>query len=217
MNRNIIILGVIVAIVAVGAAVMMFPSLSVDGADKSNLDILGNGKIAENGTLNVKLSNSEGIALKDKEIHLTVKDANGSVVFEKSAKTFVNGVANIKMENVSSGEYEVSATFDGDKNHTAATASEKLVIGNPQDDSDDDNSTSTDDASSDDGSDDSSTQSSSSSSSQSSSSYNGYSPYNYYDGGSSYDDGGGQQSDGGNPTPDPVDGGGGESQTDSQT
>lgn len=86
MDKRIIILGVIVAIVAVGAAAWMFLSPSVDDADKSNLDILGNGTIAENGTLNVKLSNSEGIALKDKEIHLTVKDSNGSVVFEKQQK-----------------------------------------------------------------------------------------------------------------------------------
>ncbi|WP_407454180.1 hypothetical protein, partial [Methanobrevibacter sp.] len=154
MNKKIlIILGVIVAIAAVGAAAMMFSaSLPNDDADKSKIDILGNGTIAENGTLNVKLSNSEGIALKDKDIHLSIKDSNGSVVFEKSAKTFVNGVANIKIENVSAGEYEVNATFNGDKNHSASSVSEKLVINGTDDNSTDDSSTSSDDTSGDTGS-----------------------------------------------------------------
>ena len=209
MDRKIlIILGVIVVVAAAGAATFMFASPSNDGSnDESKIDILGNGNISENGTLNVKLSNSEGIALKDKEIHISVKDSNGSVVFEKSAKTFVNGIANIKIENVSAGEYEVSATFDGDKNHTAASASEKLVIGNPQDDSDDDNSTSTDDASSDADSDDGSAQSSSSSS---------YSPSRSYDYNPSYDGGG---SDSGDVSPAPVEpiDGGGDSSSDSPT
>ena len=120
-----IILGVIVAIAVVIAAFML---LSAEDTNLSKLDILGNGTIGENGTLNVKLSNEEGVALKDKEVHVTVKNSKGKVVFENSAKTYVNGVANVKIENVSAGEYEVNVTFDGDENYTACSISEKLII-----------------------------------------------------------------------------------------
>ena len=170
-KRILIILGGIVVILAVIAAVLTFTLSGSDDPSYTQLDILGNGTIGENGTLNVKLTNGEGIALKDKEIHVTVKDKNGSVVFEKSAKTYVNGVANVKVENVSPGEYDVNVTFDGDNNFTACSLSEKLTIaqGVVEEDTDSDADTGDDSTSS------SQSQSSSSSSYSRSSSSNSYS------------------------------------------
>ena len=104
MKKIIIILGIILAVLlAIAAVFTLFPSESSEVNNSTNLDILGNGTIGENGTLNVKLSNGEGIALRDKQINVVVKDENGSVVFEDSAQTHVNGVANVKVENVTPG------------------------------------------------------------------------------------------------------------------
>ena len=167
-KKIIIILGIIVVIAAVLAA-FMFSSFGEDTAS-SQLDILGGGSIPENGTLNVKLSNGDGVALKDKEVHVVVKNSKGKVVFDKSSKTYVNGVANVKIENVSPGKYDVNVTFDGDENYTACSIAEKLIIakGAVEEDTDDD----TDDASA------AADDTSSSSQSQSSSSYSSrqYSP-----------------------------------------
>ena len=170
-KRILIILGGIVVVLTVIAAVLTFTLSGSDDPSYTKLDILGNGTIGENGTLNVKLTNGEGIALKDKEIHVTVKDKNGSVVFEKSAKTYVNGVANVKVENVSPGEYDVNVTFDGDNNFTACSLSEKLTIaqGVVEEDTDSDADAGTDSTGS------SQSQSSSSSSYSRSSSSNSYS------------------------------------------
>lgn len=211
MNRRTLLIIAIIVVAAIGAAAFMISSLSGNdndgGADESKLDILGNGTIKENGTLNVKLSNGEGVALKDKEIHVSVKDSDGNVVFEKSAKTYVNGVANFKIENVSAGEYEVNATFDGDDNHTAVSASKKLVIEEAED-TEDDGSSDADAASGDAGS---SAQSSSSSSyrySPSQSSSSNVQP-----------DSGSQDSSSSDVEPapvEPVDGGGGETPSDGQ-
>lgn len=121
-----IILGVIVVFVAIFAA-FVFSSSSED-AGNSNLVILGNGTIEENGTLDVKLSNEDGIALKDKEIHVTVTNSKGKVVFEKTSKTYVNGVANVKIDNVRAGKYDVDVSFEGDENYTASSAAGKLII-----------------------------------------------------------------------------------------
>ena len=175
-KKMMIILGVIVVIAAVIAAFML---LSPEDTDLSKLDILGNGTIGENGTLNVKLSNGDGIALKDKEVHVTVKNSKGKVVFENSAKTYVNGVANVKIENVSAGEYEVNVTFDGDENYTACSISEKLIIAQgvveDTEENDDVDTASAVDTSSD---------SSQSSSSYSSSSYSSSNSYSSDDGSS---------------------------------
>ena len=139
----IIIFGVIVIIAAVLASFIFSPSAE-DVAD-SKLDILGNGTIGENGTLDVKLSNGEGIALKDKEILVTVKNSEGKIVLQKSAKTYVNGVANVKIENVSPGKYDVNVTFGGDENYTASSVVEKLTIakGVVEEDTNNDTDTST--------------------------------------------------------------------------
>ena len=161
MNKKmIIILGAIIVVAAVFAAFML--SSSGEDTGSSQLEILGNGTIEENGTLDVKLTNGDGIALKDKKVHVVVKNAKGKVVFDESSRTYVNGVANVKIENVSAGKYDVNVTFDGDENYTSCSLAEKLIIakGTGQEDTDDDGAdTSTADTSS-------STQSQSSSSSQ---------------------------------------------------
>lgn len=121
-----IIIGAILAVVIAAAAFMLFSSGSDAGYSK--IDIIGEGTVGENGTLNVKLENGQNIALKDKNVTVTLKNSKGKVVFNKTAKTFVNGVANIKLTNVSPGEYEVNATFGGDENYTASSVSEKIKI-----------------------------------------------------------------------------------------
>ena len=162
MNKRILVaLGVLVVVAAVLAIFMAFPS--DDGSDRtSSIEILGNGTIGVNGTLNVKLSSGNGVALKDKTVHVSVKDENGSVVFEDSAQTYVNGVANVKMVNLSAGEYEVNVTFDGDNNYTGSSVVKKLVVaeGVVEEDTDDGADADADD-------DSSQSQSSSSSSSRS--------------------------------------------------
>ena len=187
-----IIIGGVIAVVAIAAAFMLFSSSG--DSNYSKLSILGDGTIPENGTLNVKLTNGENIALKDKEIHVTVRDSNGSLVFEKSATTYVNGVANIKLEGLSAGEYDVNITFDGDENYTSSSIAGKLTIEGSavEEDTSNDDVDSTDDAVSDNsGSQDTSSssttqsrQSSSSSSSHrtsSSSSSSSSSSDNFYD------------------------------------
>ena len=127
IKRLLIALGVLVVVAAVLGLFMIFPS--DEGIDKtSNIEILGNGTIGVNGTLNVKLSSGDGVALKDKTVHVSVKDQDGNVVFEDSAQTRVNGVANIRISDVSAGEYEVNVTFDGDNNYTGSSIVKKLII-----------------------------------------------------------------------------------------
>lgn len=131
-----IILAAVVVAAAAVAAFMMFAS--ADDSNSSIIDIIGNGTIEENGTLNVKLTNDKGVALKDKDVHVSVRNSNGSVVFEESAKTYVNGIANIKLENLSAGEYDVNVTFEGDENYTASSISEKLTIAHTEEVEDED-------------------------------------------------------------------------------
>ena len=126
-RKKLLILGILAVIVAIAIWFMYFSPFE-SAADSSLINILGDGTIGENGTVYAKLANDENVALKDKEVHITVKDSNGSVVFEDSSKTYVNGVVNFKLTNVSAGKYDVNITFDGDENFTSCSVSEKLTI-----------------------------------------------------------------------------------------
>lgn len=126
-RKKLLILGILAVIVAIAIWFMYFSPFE-SAADSSLINILGDGTIGENGTVYAKLTNDENVALKDKEVHITVKDSNGSVVFEDSSKTYVNGVVNFKLTNVSAGKYDVNITFGGDENFTSCSVSEKLTI-----------------------------------------------------------------------------------------
>ena len=147
-EKRVMIIAGIVVIIAVAATFMLLFSNAEDSS-YSRISILGNGSISENGTVDVKLANGDGIALKDKDITITLKDSEGKVVFNKTAKTYVNGVANVKLTNVSAGSYDIEATFAGDGNYSSCSVSEKLKIIGPDGDEEqtgDDNATADDTA-----------------------------------------------------------------------
>lgn len=125
-EQRLIIIGVIVVILAVVAGVLLTSSAR-DPAD-SILDILGDGTIGANGTIDVKLTNGEGTALRDKTVHVSVVDKNGKEVFKKDATTYANGIANVQLAGVGAGKYTVNVTFDGDNNFTASSVSEELTV-----------------------------------------------------------------------------------------
>lgn len=89
---------------------------------------MGNGSIHENGTIGIKLTNGENTALKNKTVHVCVKDSEGKIVVDKTAKTYVSGVVGVGLTNVSAGEYDVNVTFEGDENYTSSSVSQKLKI-----------------------------------------------------------------------------------------
>ncbi len=185
-EQRLIIIGVIVVILAVIAGVLLTSS-SHDPGD-SILDILGDGTIPVNGTVDVKLTNGEGVALRDKTVHISVVDKNGKEVFKKDATTYANGIANIKLSGVAAGKYNVNVTFDGDSNFTASSVSEEISIkGAPAEDAhnDTDNATASDTA--DENQDTADSQQTYSSQSDSSSYYSSSSDSSSYDDGSSSD------------------------------
>ncbi|WP_405267662.1 Ig-like domain-containing protein [Methanobrevibacter sp.] len=136
MNKRRIVVVVFILIVIAIVAALMLSSYGKDGS-YTNLSILGNGTIDENGTVDIKLTSWEGDALENKELKVVLKDSEGNKVFEKSADTKTDGVASVDFINVSSGEYNINVTFSGDENYSSSSLSEKLVIGNVTEEVDD--------------------------------------------------------------------------------
>lgn len=169
MDRKELLIGAIILLIIIAGAATIFAPNSQ--AKDTSMSILNNGTIEENGTLYVKLTDNENASLDNKTVNVKITNGNGEVVYNESVKTHFTGVAIAKLNGLSSGEYTVEITFDGDQNNTACNITQKITIGDGGNDEDLENSTLIQDTLSD-NSDDSSSSASSNPQSSGSSSRN---------------------------------------------
>jgi len=91
---------VIVIIVLVGITIYMFND---HPQQSTQIKVIGNKTIEEDGALNVKLSLLNGTGIKNKKINITVVGKNNKEVLKKTVKTNSKGKANIDLDNISKG------------------------------------------------------------------------------------------------------------------
>ncbi|MDO5859855.1 hypothetical protein [Methanobrevibacter sp.] len=116
---------VIVIIALVGVALYM---LNEQQQQSTQIKVIGNKTIEEDGALNVKLSLLNGTGIKNKKINIIITDKNNKEVLKKTIKTNSKGKAKVNLTNISKGNYVVNITFEGDKNYSANTTSQKIKI-----------------------------------------------------------------------------------------
>ena len=126
-KKELIIIGVIIIVIAIVAIFTYAPSN--EEVHASELIILNNNTLGNGSTLYVKLTSKDNVSLSDKTIHITVKDKNKTTVADTSAKTHMTGVAVVKLNSLSDGDYEIIASFEGDENYTACNVSKKITVG----------------------------------------------------------------------------------------
>ena len=136
-KKELIFIGVIIIVVAAIAAFTAAPSNAKD----TEISILGDGVVGDNGTVYIKLTNGEKAALSGKTLHVKITGKNDKVVYDNSIKTHATGVGIVKLKNMSSGDYKITVTFDGDANNTAKSVSQKLKVKSGYVQEDVDNST----------------------------------------------------------------------------
>lgn len=124
-KKELIILGIIVAVAVVIAAIVFAPQID---AKSTSIEILNEKNIGENGTIYLKLKDNEKGALSNQSIHIKLTDKNNKVVYEKTVKTHSTGVAIVKLKNVKGGTYNINATYDGDANFTGCSISQKITV-----------------------------------------------------------------------------------------
>ena len=124
-KKELIIIGIVIVIFIVVAGVMLSPST---GAKDTELKMLNNGTLGENGTIYIKLTDAQKQSLADKPVTVKITDKSGKEVLSKTVKTHVTGVAIVKLAKMSPGEYEVKVSYDGDNNYTASSLKEKINV-----------------------------------------------------------------------------------------
>lgn len=124
-KKELIILGIIVVIAIVVGGIVFAPHS--DGISTS-IEILNHKDVGENGNVYVKLKDASGASLSNKTLHVKITDKNNKVIYDKSVETHSTGVAIVKLQNATPGEYTINITFEGDGNYSECSLSQKIVI-----------------------------------------------------------------------------------------
>ena len=115
---------IIFIIALVGIALYMYNG----NQQSTQIKIMNNGSIEENGTLNVKLSLLNDTGIENKKINIVILDKNNKEVLKKTVITNSMGESSVNLNNVFKGEYTVNIIFEGDENYLPNTASQEIKI-----------------------------------------------------------------------------------------
>lgn len=123
--KDLIIFGIIIIIAAVAFSMVFSPS---SDAHNTSIQILNKGDLGSNSTVYIKLTDDEKTSLSNKTVHVKLLDNKGKTAYQKDIKTHATGVGMAKLSNVSSGEYTLNITYDGDANYTGCSLSKKVKV-----------------------------------------------------------------------------------------
>ncbi|WP_295611866.1 DUF3244 domain-containing protein [uncultured Methanobrevibacter sp.] len=123
--RDLLIFGIIIIIAAIVFSFVFSPS---SDAHNTSIQVLNKGDLGSNSTIYVKLTDSQKTSLSNKTVHVKLLDNKGKVVYKKNIKTHATGVGMAKLSNMSSGEYTLNITYDGDANYTGCSLSKKVKV-----------------------------------------------------------------------------------------
>ncbi len=123
MNKGIIILIAVIAILVVGAAFLMNPS-----KQESKIEVVSNSTAHVGSTFLVKLADSKNNPIANQDVSIVIVGNNSSTVVNKQVKTNDKGLASVELDNVSAGKYKVNVTFKGTDKFKNSTISHNLVV-----------------------------------------------------------------------------------------
>ena len=123
--KDLVIFGIIIIIAAVVFSFVFSPS---SDAHNTSIQVLNKGDLGSNSTIYVKLTDSQKTSLSNKTVHVKLLDNKGKVAYAKDIKTHATGVGMAKLSNMSSGEYTLNITYDGDANYTGCSLSKKVKV-----------------------------------------------------------------------------------------
>ena len=127
-NNNAIIILLLTIVIMLVMGLFVFSS-SIFGQD-SNIIINAMDSIDNNGQFTVQLTDNAGNPIINQEIEIVFTNANGGSVTKKSI-TDSSGMAYVQLSDLSTGEYTVECTFNGNGDYKGSSASKVITITAP--------------------------------------------------------------------------------------
>lgn len=126
MNRQnaiiLVLVAIIIIIIGVGSYFLLM------GGTETNLEIVSNSELLNGDNFTVKLKDSDGKALANETIRVTLTDEANNVN-ELNITTDSNGVASFTL-NANEGNYLAKCVFDGDNGYKSSEVSQNVSIQN---------------------------------------------------------------------------------------
>lgn len=123
VNRKIILLIAIIAVLVVGVALMMNTS-----KQESKIDVVSNGPLHMGSTFLVKLTDLNNNPIAKENVSIVIYDGNSNAVVDKQVKTDDQGIASLELDDISSGNYKVNITFKGNDKFKNSTLTYNLTV-----------------------------------------------------------------------------------------
>ena len=122
-HYRIIILLLVIIVALLVAGMLILNPFKTD----SIITITSANDLNEGDELSILLTDSNSQPIANQNVQITFRDSNG-VLTQKAASTNGEGVVIISLSDLSSGQYSVNATYEGNSSYKASAASQNLNI-----------------------------------------------------------------------------------------
>ena len=124
-KKTIIILIAIIAILTITLSAFIFSDF---GKEKSEIKIICNETMNKGDAIQIKLTDLNKTAIVNETIN--VKLIKGDETKEYNISTNENGIATLKLNNMSDGNYTINCTFKGNNKYISSDANKEFVYKN---------------------------------------------------------------------------------------
>ena len=125
MDKDKLIIIALVVIIVVLLVGMFVPKYTTPKND-TQLTFISNSTINKDDSLKIKLTDSNGTALSNKTVNITIEGHDGSKS-QYSVVTKGDGVGTLKLDE-EAGEYNITITYNGDDRYNGCGASKSIII-----------------------------------------------------------------------------------------
>lgn len=119
MNKNTIIVILVVIIIAIGAFFVVGQS---NGKMNTQIKIINNETFQNGEQLQFELKDAQGKALSGQKVNISFNNQKFSITTDQ------NGKGHINITGVSAGKYDVEVTYAGNDKYNGCTAKESITI-----------------------------------------------------------------------------------------
>ncbi|WP_296883693.1 hypothetical protein [uncultured Methanobrevibacter sp.] len=125
-NKNIIIILVVIIVILAAAMGIMFLN-PMHAKEPTKIKITSDKEQNEGGELSIQLTDLNKTPLSKEVVNITVTNSKGKVVVDDVVKTDSKGKAKLDLD-LKKGKYNVTVSYNGNKNYTGNNTTQKLTI-----------------------------------------------------------------------------------------
>ena len=125
-NKNIIIILVVIIVILAAAMSIMFLN-PMHAKEPTKIKITSDKEQNEGGELSIQLTDLNKTPLSKEVVNITVTNSKGKVVVDDVVKTDSKGKAKLDLD-LKKGKYNVTVSYNGNKNYTGNNTTQKLTI-----------------------------------------------------------------------------------------